>query len=79
MNFIKPKAAYFDYNASFVCECNNGVIQKVYKSECIFYAEDHDMGATIPYCLCCGINDACSCSECSKYIRRENSHELNKN
>lgn len=46
----KPKPAYFFpvYQENFHCFCDNN--ETFSCSDCYFYSEDHDMGATIPYC-----------------------------
>lgn len=49
----------------------------MHKTDCYFYDEEHDMGATIPICSYCGkgLGD-CSCDDCEKYISKSDVYKL---
>ena len=51
--------------------------QDKYKKDCYFYNEEHDMGATIPFC---GYQSyaswVCPCKDCKHYLSKDTVHDL---
>lgn len=66
LNGPSPNEWQFQYPV-FVYGCGCGIDRKE-KTDCYFYREDHDMGATVPYCLYHGGYGNCSCNGCNKYF-----------
>ena len=61
---------------SYYGRCNCGCyIENNRKEDCYFYVEDHDMGATIPWCCKkhCVIE---SCEGCSFYISKSDADKI---
>lgn len=60
------------YNFQYPAFCGCGIqMPKKYKEDCYFYCEEHQMGATIPYCSYHnGGLGYCPCDNCDKFISR---------
>ena len=50
--------------------------KNVYKRECASYREEHDMGATIPYCEYAGLYEDFDCEDCPKFRLSERAKKL---
>lgn len=42
------------------------------KKNCMYYEEDNDMGAIIPYCRYSRYDDICHCEGCKNFRERSN-------
>lgn len=72
---IPPPVYPFSTFPSF-CGCSM-VQQKEHKKDCYFFHEDHDMGATIPFCSYHkGALGDCPCKDCENYLSNSDAHKI---
>lgn len=74
INISKPSYPFLPY--PFFCGCAMPT-EPEHKTDCYFFHEEHQMGATIPTCSYYhgGLGN-CPCKDCKKYISKSEAYKM---
>lgn len=74
MNKINKNPQYKSFANFSFCGCSENFRKE--KTDCYFYEEEKDMGATVPCCSYYGGYGNCPCENCEKHFSKKDAYKI---